>query len=1534
MSSEGAIVSERPRSPLLPTLLLVAAIAALVLGLMAARPCPHVVAWLSGEEEEFPLDGVIIIAFDRPMEHSSTEEAFRIIPPVQGRFLWPQPDGEVISHVPTTFASPLTTTFTSPPPPTNLPDTNLPIPHLTNLPIPNTPDTILIFAPDRLASATTYRVEIGPQARCRQFACRPLGVTAVFSFTTAADGLRVVGISPASGEMDVPVDHPIRVSFNRPVAPSDAAGEPTPLRLEPPVEGHGDWIGPDVYIFYPQEPLQPATRYTVTIPAGLRDQQGGLLAHDFRSTFVTIRPRVLGREPHNAARDVSPRTAIKVVFNQPMDISSVEAAFRLTDAAGHEVPGRFSWTGDDTLAFTPEQPLDDGATYRVSIGPEALARNRRFGLPRAESWAFTVAPRPELVSSQPPDGATDVQPRDRIVLRFNTNMDTVSVERYLNIAPQPNYVKFVWRTKRRLEIYADLRTDTEYRIMLADGIQDTFGRPLQGNRSIVFRTAPPPPLLALQGPPGYPINLGVYDAYGPQEQYLQVRNIAVITYTLSRVAVDDFIRRYKQRWAQPDPRRIPHQVIASWPQRLDLPLDRVYYITTTLGGPLGPLSPGLYLFQARAAPSRGYRRSTFQAARFVLVTGASLSLKRSARQALVWATDNRTGQPIADMDITLLRPNGEVVAQGRTDEHGIFLVSWEKPDSLDQWAYDYPLLYALGEREGHERYEWALCGSTWDMGITPYDFHLRPGYGERSSATGYVYTDRPIYRPGQTVHFKGIVRKDNDGLYSLLDADTVPVSVRDSRDTELWAEELPLSPFGTFSATLSLDETAALGQYRILATLPGRPEPLVGTFTVAAYRKPAFRVTVEPVQAHVVSGGRLTVTARAEYYFGAPVADAAVRWYIYGEEYQVSSPDGEWYSFYDYDGRYWYWGRQERGYNPPIYASGEGHTDEQGRFVFTLPIDLTRQRTSQALNIEVNVTDQDAQEVTGRAVVIAHKHALYLGLRPLRYVGAPGQPQSLRLIALSPPLEGSGVRARPGITATVEVYLRRWYTVKEKDAAGRIRWRNALSETLILTRTVTTGPAGWVDFDITLPEGGEYRVVAHTLDELGNPVRCSVYLWVWGKGFVNWGVPNDNRVTLVADKRAYQPGEVAQILIASPFADALALVTIERNGVLQHWVQPLPGTSALLEIPIQPEYAPNAFLSVTLFWPRRGDTPAQFRLGYVELAVTPTAQTLRVRVTPDKERYHPGDEATYTVEIHDYKGQPVQAEVSLALVDAAVLALVGDITPDPLSAFYHRRSLGVQNAHTLVLSVDRYNEQLEPGAKGGGGGEGEGPRVRRHFADTAFWAPAVRTDAQGRATVRLRLPDDLTTWRMQAVAVTKDTKLGTAHADVVSTKDILVRPLLPRFLVAEDEVELAALVHNYSPTTQTLQVSIETGGIEVVGKLVGGKLVDGGLVERELVVGSGEVARVSWTGVVSWTRAVTVRFTARNLANSALADAVEMRLPVHVFSTVEPLVTYEKVDIRARYVLTAGLLLPSFAPDRSTTGRVTDSAGAGRSGEP
>jgi uncharacterized protein YfaS (alpha-2-macroglobulin family) len=303
----------------------------------------------------------------------------------------------------------------------------------------------------------------------------------------------------------------------------------------------------------------------------------------------------------------------------------------------------------------------------------------------------------------------------------------------------------------------------------------------------------------------------------------------------------------------------------------------------------------------------------------------------------------------------------------------------------------------------------------------------------------------------------------------------------------------------------------------------------------------------------------------------------------------------------------------------------------------------------------------------------------------------------------------------------------------------------------------------------------------------------------------------NQKINLVADKESYLPGDEAEIFIPNPFLEgAQALITVERHKVISYQTANINSAGESIKIPLSEEEVPNAYISVTLLG--KNETGViDFRQGYLNLLIEPVSKTIQVEIIGEPEQLGPREEVEFTIRVTDQTGKPLQGEFTLAVVDKAVLALVGPNSPEIGEAFYGIQPISVRMG--IPISMHAGRNVFVPGGMGGGGGDGF--FIRSQFEDTGFWQADVVTDKKGEAKISFTVPDNLTTWQAETRGVTKNTQVGQASTEIVTSKDFLIRPVTPRFLVAGDHLAIAAIVHNNTGKDLTADVALQSTGIQL-----------------------------------------------------------------------------------------------------------------------
>jgi uncharacterized protein YfaS (alpha-2-macroglobulin family) len=850
----------------------------------------------------------------------------------------------------------------------------------------------------------------------------------------------------------------------------------------------------------------------------------------------------------------------------------------------------------------------------------------------------------------------------------------------------------------------------------------------------------------------------------------------------------------------------------------------------------------------------------------IAVANAQLTFKLSATQAMVWAIDLRDNTPISGALVSVYNDKGEALAQGTTDNQGIF--QSEIPTLKDPYA----TYYAELGQPGDDLFGMAL--STWNQGLASWDFGIPTDYsGPRLQA--YLYTDRPIYRPGQTVYFRAIVRQAHNGRYTLPDLANLPLTLYKNYSEELVSFDLPLSAFGTAHGEYTLPADAPPGDYRIAD--PSNDSVISVPFQVAEYRKPEINLQVSFAADQIRAGDDLTAQVQARYFFDAPAGNLPVQWVLYATpsdfylpDYQVGLQDTSWLEAYYYPSFYDPLGIQVQ--------QGTATTDPQGLLTLELPTEAEEGRLKYTL--EVTMQDESGLPVSARASAEANPAPYYIGLRPDAWVGRAEEPSGFSVQVVDwekDPTGPSSLRAEFRKVVWVE---------EERPFNERYLGPKYVPQyTPVGSTDFQTNADGQARLSFTPPEPGTYSLLV-----TGDSASSELYVWVGGPGSAVWPRIPNQRMRLVADRESYKPGDTAQVFLPNPLGgNGKALVTVERGLVMRHEVIDLAPGGSTLSFPLTADDAPNVFVAVTLLGTIENGVP-DFRQGYVNLPVEPSEQTLSVTLASQPERLGPGEDVTFDLQVNNAAGQPVQGEFSLSVVDKAVLALADPNVPDIVAYFYGEQPLGVRTGMALAAYARRINF-LPADGRGGGDGGFLAYVVRERFPDTAYWNAEITTGPDGRAQVSLPLPDSLTTWQVLVRGVAGDTRVGQAEIEVVVTKDLLVRPVTPRFLVVGDHVQLAAVVQNNTSTDMQADVSIQASGFT---------LDDPATTSQTVSLPANGRARLEWWGTVQDVPAVELIFSAsaqaggityQDAARPALGD-----LPVLHYTAPETFATAGTLD--------------------------------------
>ncbi|MBN2244959.1 MAG: hypothetical protein JW755_03850, partial [Candidatus Aminicenantes bacterium] len=560
----------------------------------------------------------------------------------------------------------------------------------------------------------------------------------------------------------------------------------------------------------------------------------------------------------------------------------------------------------------------------------------------------------------------------------------------------------------------------------------------------------------------------------------------------------------------------------------------------------------------------------------------------------------------------------------------------------------------------------------------------------------------------------------------------------------------------------------------------------------------------------------------ANYLFGGAMSGQKLTWNLRLDPVYFSPPGHKGYTFGNQVERWERFGEEES----RLISSGEASLDEQGSYEFSAPIKPENEIDSVSATWEATVQGPSRRSISNRIHTIIHRGEFYIGIKPGSSFLKQGEEIPIDVITVLPDGE-----FQPGKNITINLVKREWHSVRKSEIGGLFTWVSEKKDILVATQKIRTEKHP-VTITFQPDKAGYYLLIAEGKDQQDNPVKTSTYFYLTGTDYVPWERSDDDIVELIPDAEMYQPGETAKILVKSPYEKAKALITIEREFILENRVVEILGSSETIEIPVSSEHVPNVFVSVLLVQGRTSQAAADregdigkpsFKIGYIKLSVDPMEKNLDLNIEKNKDKYAPGEQVTLKFKVTDIQGKGRKSSISVAVVDLGVLNLIGYQTPDPFSFFYQHKPLSVDTSETRKQVVGQRVWGEKGGVEGGGGAElsrAMSPlsevELRGNFKLTAFWSPDIRTDSNGNAEVSFSLPDNLTTFRIMAVAQTNDSCFGRSESLFKVAKPLLLQAALPRFARIHDEFQAGVVVYNYSEKKGEVLLECQAEGISLL----------------------------------------------------------------------------------------------------------------------
>ena len=1346
--------------------------------------------------------------------------------------------------------------------------------------------------------------------------------------------LQVLRYSP---EGAVDITHQVSITFSAPMIPLSAIEDveklPKPAQISPAVEGSWQWLDPRTLVFKAGERLPMATDYTVTVPKGTRSANGNVLAEKFSFDFQTPEPVLTSWAPTGKGIELEP--VIFLGFNQAIDQASalakleIEAAgqaYTLRAANSRELAEVEAYTSSFAeghwLAIVADKPLPKDTFVSVNVlkgfpsaeGPKTVSNKTSIGF-------RTYGPF-EIDSVNCIGWDCYAGPGTGFSVAFTNPIDESSIDlKEERVSPEmKDYYGAIYHNAMQLE--GTTKPATDYTISFeGTAIRDIYGQPLEGLKVHKMRTRAPD-LYATMSPSGW--DFIVQDPYAPptfnittigyRKLDVKLYSVAPADYPDYQSFVEDFHWGYESESSNlVPPGRLVHE------QTIEVEGDGTQSTmhNIKLSPALGDSKYGQLILLAEPKDEvkpdpYGYGYNTAFSA-WIQVTDLAVTGLGERDNVTAWVSSLKTGEPLADVAVE------HAGKQAKTDARGLAKLARDEVGGL---------VVTRGE----------------DMAFLPQE-NWRTWLSYDRQYLWYTFTDRGLYKPGESVHIKGWLRSmeltlGGDIGYAPDTAKSISYRVYDPQYNEIANGALEINDQGGFDMEFTLADNVNLGWANIEFMIDSDDE--VGGlshyqgYQVQEFRRPEFEVSVNPPEETVLVGSHTVLPVSAAYYSGGPLSEAQTYWYASASEGYFTPPNRGDFSFGERL-PWWFYYR----YINSSYQSMEGTTDKGGVHRLQMDFDSVDPRVPMQVYVEGSVVDVNRQQWTANTSFLVHPSTYYVGLRSDSTFIDGGEKITVDTIVSD--IEGQLI---PGRQVKLEASRLEWRRVEgEWKQIEIVQQRCELTSTESVAQCVFQTKEG---------EGGSWLIQAEVSDDSGRLNSSMITVYVSGSEPPPNGSMPTNSVTLVADHDDYQPGEVAEILVQAPWYPAHGLVTVARSGILATEEFELTEATYTLQIPIEEEHIPNLHVSVQLI----GETVREnaegepdeslpprpaYATGSLTLSVPAYTRTLQVEANPAREIVAPGEELSVSVQVKDPSGKALpNAEVALVVVDEAVLALSAYELYDIVEGFYIWRSSDFAQADSrqflrledpeLVAAYGLGNMPMEQavmadaedGAFGAGGlglgyggggakmakkeaakdmapspivtaettamapgsgekqqGQAEQIAVRRNFNPLAVFSPSVRTDSEGQAEVKFTMPDNLTRYRVMAVAVDEKT-FGMDTASVTARIELMLRPSAPRFLNYGDSFELPVVVQNLSNEAKTVDIAVRASNAELTGD-------------------------TGYRAEIPANDRVELRFPAKTmepgkalfqfaLSSEEFSDAAEVVVPVWTPATTEAFAIYGEID--------------------------------------
>ncbi|MBA3633379.1 MAG: hypothetical protein H0W58_11330 [Acidobacteria bacterium] len=1393
-----------------------------------------------------------------------------------------------------------------------------------------------------------------------------------------ANTLEVLRFSP-EGEVSLAPD--LSVTFSQPmvtVSSQEEAANTVPVQLAPQPEGKWRWLGTKTLMFDAKTRFPMATKFTARVLAGTKSANGQVLQKDVVWNFQTPPPTVETKIPEN---QITRRDALVFIsFDQKINPSAVLKTIKVT-AGGKILPIRLATeeeiNNDESISYyvknvQPNRWLafravnSDGLTENALPADSQIVVTIEKGTPSAEgslttekaqSFSFKTFGAMKFIKSYCNyENSKTCSPTDTWQLQFSNPIDEKFFEKSLvkiepsveglDIVPSRNFISIQGYKKGR----------ATYKVSVDGSLKDIFGQTLGQTATAIFNVGSAEPGLFSQGgtmvvldptaKPAFSIYSTNYNSVHAKIYSVEPNDWAQFQEYVRRINYDDSTKRPT----------VPGKLLAdknisieSKPDELvETRIDLSEFLNGNFGHLIIDIEPP-------------FKKNTYDRTRifsWVQATQIGLDAFVDNQELVGFATELKTGKPLSGVELSIYPNGGKQSAVGNrqsaeSQEETASSKSWwqwltsfgvlqnsinsaNSPETetieaaqTNQTSANGILRLLLPEKMAKQQ-NILIARKGKDVAFLPensdnYYYNLDVGSWYKKIHTDglrwFVFDDRKMYRPKEEVAVKGYIRVYQAGKFGDIAplggiASGLTYSVKDSRNNEIAKGKTNLNAFGAFDFKFKLPDNANLGETRIDFETIGSYEGIhTHNFQIQEFRRPEFEVTAKnETEAPYFVKQSANVSVEAKYFAGGGLANAETNWTVMSVPTNYTPPNRSDFTF----GKWFPWWRSyDNNYGETTTQTFKGITDASGKHL--LKIDFESANPPRPYNVSASASVQDVNRQTWSSTtnLLVHPSELYVGLKTPRTFVNKGEKIVAESIVTD--IDGKLIANRD---VKITARLKDWTFDKGEWKEEIIDEQNCEIKSI----------DGVSKCEFIAKAGGRYTITATVFDDKERPNESELTVWVAGGKTAPKRNVEMEEANLIPDKKDYAAGDMAEILVQSPFVPAEGVLTLRRDGIVKTERFSMKESSTVLRIPLEEKYLPNIYAQIDLVGASERTNDAgeidsklakrpAFASGSINLPISTASRKLTVSAEPQAKTLEPAGETKINVEVKDFSGEPVaNSEVAVVVVDESILALTGYRVGNPLDIFYTQRDDGVSDYHSRkdvilgnpddikklpspspkkisggvlnsrqvqnlpMMSRSAKSETVEVSADSSVSSEGNQQQInlRQNFDALAVFAPNVKTDASGKATVPIKLPDNLTRYRIMAVSVDAGKRFGSGESSITAKQPLMVRPSAPRFMNFGDNISLPVVVQNQTDNDLTVDVAVRASNAT---------LTNGG--GKRVTIPANDRVEVRFPVSANKTGRARFQFAA---TSGKFSDAAEIELPVWTPATTEAFATYGMTD--------------------------------------